>query len=531
LIRDTTTHPASRHQDIISVLKECEKASPYLTGHPSSQEDEVPRVVEFTYPANTEIVVVSDLHMASGTKRDGNYEGTENFFADEAFARFAANIRVGMRSRKRRGVLIINGDFVDLLRVVRIPGEREEFDAWKGILDSIGVRNAGTDAPFSTDELERSIDPREAKFGLKTNDYKSVWKLGTVVEGHLPVFQALADWINEGHEIIITKGNHDLEWLWQPVRDYARLVIGQLMNDGFPDGANLLIGKMRFVDDALLINGHLYIEHGQRYDKWTRVIGPPKLGKLDDMELNIPMGSFMNRYLVNQIEETYPFFDNVRPQQDILPILMREHLPLGLSVLFSSVPMVIRLIPKRYFRYLFRRVIPMFLGLLIPVIAASAFLYHPIMDIVKGVTATYDSIPFSGMIRSTILMPMLGYFLLKIVSWIQISEPGSLREDAFALGRKTAGYRYIVMGHTHNPEQFEFARADRSTFRHFNTGTWIPVIDTSSADVREDMTYTYLHFVPAAEAAGGVTQFNADAVRRWDDEALRDEPLRLIATT
>lgn len=523
------TDSAVNNPGIISVLEECEKVSPYVTGHPSSAEDDIPRVVDFMYPADAEIVVLSDLHMSSGARSDGNYEGTENFFADDAFARFAAHIRAALQMRKRRGVLVINGDFVDLLRVVRIPKEQSELDAWKAVLDCIGVQNAGTHAPFTVNELRGSIDAREVEFGLKTNDYKSVWKLATVVEGHLQVFQALAEWVKEGHELIITKGNHDLEWVWRPVRDYARLVLGQLMNADFPSGAPLLVGKVHFVDDALLINDRLYIEHGHRYDRWTRVIGPPTLGKLDDKELNIPAGSFMNRYLLNQIEETYPFFDNVRPQQDILPILMREHFPLGLRVLFSSVPMVIRLIPKRYYRYLFRRVIPMLLGIVIPLVAASLFLYRPVMDIVTCVTRSYDAIPFASMISSTILMPMLGYFIMKFVSWTQLGEPDYLRSDAFTLGVKMSGYTFLVMGHTHNPEQYEFARSDGSIFHYFNTGTWIPIVETSSADIREDKTYTYLHFATTRDTSGN-SGFTADVIRRWDDEALRDEPLRLFAT-
>jgi UDP-2,3-diacylglucosamine pyrophosphatase LpxH len=524
------SEPAGNDPEVISVLEECEKVSPYLTGHPPSAENDTPSVAGFTYPSDAEIVVISDLHMSSGARRDGKYEGTENFFADEAFARFASHIRDGLRSRKRRGILVINGDFVDLLRVVRIPKEPAEFDAWKAILDSLGVKNARTKAFFTVGELRESIDTREVEFGLKTNDYKSVWKLAAVVEGHLQVFQALAAWVKDGHELIIAKGNHDLEWLWKPVRDYARLVLGQLMNADFPAGAALLIGKVHFVDDALLINERVYIEHGHRYDRWTRVIGEPTLGKFDDRELNIPMGSFTNRYLLNQIEETYPFFDNVRPQQDLLPILMREHLPLGLRVLFRSVPMVLRLIPKRYYRYLFRRVIPMFLGIVIPLVAVSIFLYRPVMDIVTGLTRSFGSIPFSTIISPAIMMPMAGYFIMKFVSWAQLSEPGYLRDDALTLGSNMRGYAFLVMGHTHNPEQYEFARSDGSIFHYFNTGTWIPIVETSSAEVREDKTYTYLHFVPTRDATGNY-EFTADAIRRWDDEALRDEPLRLIATT
>jgi len=511
------------------MLADCERASPYVSAATPAAADDAPCIVERTYGADTDIVVISDLHMASGRRADGNYEGTENFFADDALVRFVRNTRENLRSRRKKGVLVVNGDFVDLLRVVRVPAEPEELSAWKEVLDAIGLVNVRTDAPFTIDELRDSIDKREEKFGLKTNDYKSIWKLATVVEGHLPVFEGLAAWLNEGNELIITKGNHDLEWLWRGVRDYLRLVLWQLMIAADPAGKASIAGKILFIDDALLINKHLYIEHGQRYDPWTRVIGSPTLGKSSDRELNIPMGSFMNRYLINQMEEIYPFFDNIRPQEDILPVLMREHFGLGMSILFRSIPMALRLIPKRYFRFFLRRVLPMLLGIVIPLVTLAIVFYRPIVDWVTSAKPFFDSIPLSGTIISSVVPGVLMYFVSKIIASMQISEPGSLRTQAFGIGMGSDEYDVIVMGHTHNPEQFTFSRGGGKGFRYFNTGTWIPVVETSSVDIREDKTYTYLHFTPSP-GPGGNTTFSAPALERWDDEAGRGEPLRLVAT-
>jgi hypothetical protein len=75
----------------------------------------------------------------------------------------------------------------------------------------------------------------------------------------------------------------------------------------------------------------------------------------------------------------------------------------------------------------------------------------------------------------------------------------------------------VTFGHTHNPEQW--VRGNRA---YFNTGAWIPVIETSSATVRYDRTYTFLH---VRRVASGM---HADLLQRWNDDAERAEPLALV---
>jgi len=66
-----------------------------------------------------DLYIVSDLHLAAGTGNNGTYGGTENFFADKSFQRFIRFASAGNSSNKT--ILIINGDFIDFLRVVEIP--------------------------------------------------------------------------------------------------------------------------------------------------------------------------------------------------------------------------------------------------------------------------------------------------------------------------------------------------------------------------------------------------------------------------
>jgi len=74
------------------------------------------------------------------------------------------------------------------------------------------------------------------------------------------------------------------------------------------------------------------------------------------------------------------------------------------------------------------------------------------------------------------------------------------------------------MGHTHNPEQF------REQERwYFNTGTWIPIVEASSQAIREDRTYTYLHFRHDETGA-----LQPAVLMRWNDDARSSEPLVLL---
>src|SRR5262249_49923480 len=113
-----------------------------------------------------------------------------------------------------------------------------------------------------------------------------------------------------------------------------------------------IAGNLLFIDDAMVIDGTFYIEHGHRYDKFTNVVGRPLLNK---NELNIPFGSFFNRDILNQIELDYPYSAHVRPTPNLLPLLIRERLFVALKLMLWYVPFTVMMIPKRYFSYMFRQ--------------------------------------------------------------------------------------------------------------------------------------------------------------------------------
>ncbi|MGO9480374.1 MAG: hypothetical protein ACLP05_01155 [Candidatus Kryptoniota bacterium] len=550
-----------RNEKVSSLLATCEESglAPKYVVNPDTYREAKADFFKQSFPLRTssvdydadnrEVFVVSDLHLAAGKNAEGVYRGTENFFADDSFGRFLDHANSVSKSKK--AVLAINGDIFDFLRVTEYPGKirririskrvkhlikgdpligriqpgdvYDAFADWHAELEKLGVtKTAG--------ELEESISPREKKYGLGTQDFKTIYKLRLIRLGHPAFFSALAKWMGAGHKLIIVKGNHDVEIFWRLVRSHIRLIIGE---DIARLGKNknlskilseLVLPNLTFVDDSILIDKDFYIEHGHRYDKFTMILGNAVLEKYPD-QLNIPFGSFFNRYLINRIELYFPFLDKVRPSGNVLPILMRENFPLAIKVLFQHIPLLIRVLFTnwRYVWFTYRSV------LLIVLMLAAPFLLA--LGIEPGMFAKFQqdisSIGSLQGIAKAILdqaenfgVLLLSYALSRLVGWFQLSEPSSLEEYARERFEGTS-YRIMTMGHTHNPGSYLID--GRCLF--YNTGTWIPVIENSTASVREDKTFTFLHLVRDEQGrlvpAGGVLQ-------RWDDEAGRGEPQLLI---
>lgn len=550
--------PECRYEEDPNTYRE--KQSPYF----KLMLPEITKPVEYN-SGGDEIYVVSDLHIAAGRNKKGVYKGTENFFADEPFYRFLEYARRDDVKKTENAVLIINGDVFDFIRIVDYPGRvrnirwtkrfkswlkhmklekpkvqteecEKEFLEWQNEILKLGIVK-------SAEELKNCISKREEDFGLKTDHYKTIYKLIKIKNGHTKFFDALALWISNGNRIILLKGNHDLELWWPEVRNYIRLVLAEKINSlprflgGDGDLKNLenilvnnVLPKLKFIDDSVLINKDFYVEHGHRYDRLTMVLDSPVFGKTRS-EINIPFGSFFNRYIINKVELFLPFFDNLRPQGNMLSILFKENTALALKLLLRYVPFTIKILLKQHFRYIwfmFGRVTLFVLFMLIPLGVLVYFLIKYSVNIFDPPqiiqTDTFglglnekliDALKWAG-------SALLSYLLVRISAWFQLSEPDSL--DRFAKLRFEANpdYRIMTMGHTHNPGTYIFS-GDK---RFYNTGTWIPVIETSTAEVREDKTYTFLHIIPDNE--NKLHPAEDGLLMRWNDDAGRSEPQILI---
>ena len=458
-----------------------------------------------------DIFVISDLHMGAGLQTDGNYTGNENFFADQSFSRFIEQLTAKAAGNKK--LLVINGDLVDFLRITDIPLTVEAIGQWEQLLHAIGISK-------STDELKNSISSKERKYGLKTDDYKSVWKLYVCAQGHPLFFASLAKWLSQGHKLIITKGNHDLEWYWPAVRNYMTLLLAEkitaLSLRPLEDVLDEIVQpNLLFVDDKIIINKKLYIEHGHRYEHFTAVDGPPVLK--NQTELNLPFGSFFNRYLINRVELAYPYIDDVRPSENILPVLLRERFPLAIKLLFNYVPFVLLVIPKRQYAYAFRYLFHFLWLIVLPIalMVAAFFIFNPVTINFSTPTGILGML-FSAL--ENIATLILSYFLGRLFAMLKLSSPDSLYPNAQRAMEDHPETMIATFGHTHDPEQ-----KSSHTKRYYNTGTWIPVVESDAADVRLDKTYTFLWLTRDRNGDFGKTD-----LFRWNDDAERVDALILM---
>ena len=543
-------------ETIAELLAGCEKTSPYVVKSETYKEARSPffhpsipvRTNPEKYDAvGHEIFVVSDLHIAAGKDRAGVYDGTENFFANQAFARFLSY--ANKNKKTPNAVLIINGDIFDFIRIRDHPGKQRRVRPTKRMKYLLRLNPLKKQARYSREdalpecgnwstellklgiektpsELEGSVSKKERKFGLRTDDYKTIYKLMKIRHGHPAFFDALGVWLEAGNKLLILKGNHDLELYWPNVRNYLRLILAETIFDqrkatSVEDALRaVVLPRLTFIDDAVVIDDDFYVEHGHRYDKFTMVLDSPELKK-DRSQINLPFGSFFNRYLVNRIELFYPFIDNVRPSGNVLPMIMRENFPLGLKILFHHVVTLLRVLSKngRYLWFIFHKVFWFALVLLLPLGFA---LYFGVIDW-KQIFGAGESSGIGKIIAEQVKgigMMLLSYLLSRAVAWFQLTEPSSL--DQFAKERfKRTTYKIMTMGHTHNPGAYIFEGG--RTF--YNTGTWVPVIETSTAEVREDRTYTFLHLVRDGDRK---LQPVSDGLQRWNDDAERAEPQVLV---
>jgi len=508
--------------------------------------------VNYPYKEN-EVFVISDLHLASGRDKSGVYKGSENFFADEAFDRFVAHLL--SVKKETPALLVINGDAFDFLRVTEYPGKiktrstekkivnflkqrktlkiespaisaiNNEFSLWSDELKKVGLS-------MDAQQLQDSISKRERVYGLETNHYKTIYKLMRIKRGHPLFFLALAKWLAAGNKLMLLKGNHDVEICWDKVQDYIRLMLAEsrattlstpdlkkiLQNDIFP--------AVKFIDDSVIINETFYIEHGHRYDKFTMILGSQFLSD-NPSQVNIPFGSFFNRYFINRVELFYPYLDKVRPTGNIIPMLIRDNFPLALKMIFQQLPFAVRMVwtQPKYVWFMINRVAWFLLALMVPIVLFIAFDWHTIEKLFflpqPNKTPGPKFLQWVSTAATSLVFMVLAYLATRLVGWLQLTEPSSLA--AFANDRaKGQSFSIMTMGHTHNPGSY----ALETNTQFYNTGTWIPVIEISDASVRTGGSYTFLHL--RTDPSGKLAVAADGKLQRWNDDAGRTDPQLLI---
>ena len=219
---------------------------------------------------------VSDFHLSEGRNpQTGLIHRNEDFFQDHAFAQFIAHhVKLTLDPEmkdtyQKPWQLVVNGDIFDFLQVVSLPAEGDELEQVMKVSAYDGLR------------------PNECKFGLGTSEKEIVWKVKQIAKGHPLFFQALGWFVaHEGNELILMKGNHDIELYWTAVQNRMKELIADAYQDwlkiadsgsdlcplpkfeGMPEGLSKsdLHRRVRFLPLFYYEPGLFYVEHGCQYD-------------------------------------------------------------------------------------------------------------------------------------------------------------------------------------------------------------------------------------------------------------------------
>jgi UDP-2,3-diacylglucosamine pyrophosphatase LpxH len=461
-----------------------------------------------------EILVVSDLHLGCGRDRvTGRFARTENFFADEEFTAF---LDFYEKAGRHGALLVLNGDVFDFLRVTEIPDGEDELKAWSDALSRLGMEH-------SPEQLEASIRPKERKFGLGTDDFKSVWKLRRIVEGHEGFLGALAGWVVSGGTLLFVKGNHDLELHWPLIRRALRAELSQ-RGVAAPSADQ----RVLFCDAWVRI-ANVYIEHGHGFERATQVEGPPTLPQSPG-QLNLPLGSFVNRYLLNPIEGIEPFLDNVKPVKELLWTLVRQYPLAAVRILWNSWRFLLRAAQARQWRQ----------GLAYLLFFGS--LAVPVATV--GVAVAIVAVPvwppwgarIVGFIRQfSWVLGVLGLlfpFLAGVLRGVFPKRRPPVGEDDMAhsvfqaiekrASEPGVGTRYGVVGHTHVQDVQSLPPISGAPVLYLNTGTWAPLCQADRPDLAGRILHPFIHFTRAESGVYG------HEYREWDWNAAGPAPSTIL---
>jgi UDP-2,3-diacylglucosamine pyrophosphatase LpxH len=222
-------------------------------------------------------LIVSDLHLRGGF----NNPTAGLYHFDEEFADFLRYYRLH-RAADRCWRLIISGDFIEFLYITDLPDPNERL--MRGV----------------------SFPESEQRYGPGTEAPKSRWKLDRILRAsHPQLLLALARFVAEGNEVILLRGNHDLEMSWPEVQDHFRRLIAEHHPEDFSYMAmkEAVAQRVQFPLWFWCEPGLLYVEHGCQYDPFCateHVLNPLVPESPTHMQLSI--AELAIRYFTNQMK-------------------------------------------------------------------------------------------------------------------------------------------------------------------------------------------------------------------------------------
>jgi UDP-2,3-diacylglucosamine pyrophosphatase LpxH len=162
---------------------------------------------------------------------------------------------------------------------------------WRLVIGGDFIDFSGMSVMADAHELVTAPTEEEIAHGLGGAEDHSLAKLRLVMTHHASVMQSLADFVAAGNQLVIVRGNHDVDWHWDGVQAEFKTKLASLA--AVPEGA------IEFAPWFYYEEGLLYLEHGHQYDSYCsheHVLYPLAPG--DSRRMALSLSDVLVRYIV-----------------------------------------------------------------------------------------------------------------------------------------------------------------------------------------------------------------------------------------
>lgn len=427
-------------------------------------------------------VIISDLHLGGGSTDPGD----DHVHQGSPLVRLLQN-ELGMSDHGKRGdiELLINGDLFELAQVKPDYYNGKDYLTW-------------------------------------SSENESLKRLNIILCGHASIFTAMEEFQNQGNIITIAAGNHDVDIYWPGVRQLICAVAGPVKFD---------IGSTWYSRH----DGRLQITHGHmedpanKFKNWQDPILRPDHG---DARLEMCPGTLFMLKIVNVLEKEYPFVDNIKPVSALARLLWRQSKSEFLSIAWLLTKFIAKHpdtalgIPSTdpgEFHKKLKRLVEIDAEMLkrLREVAEAAYSKPKSDEDITRLLATEQTLldfmmdvlrvcGIDGLRKFTIIIGSTlsvngtaGTLAIKQAG--QMDEKEHLRSVAKSQFLADSKCEVVVMGHTHQPDDWQFREK-----RYYNPGSWTRYADISKQDLltldklRDESKFPYqLNYVWVEEVSDG----------------------------
>lgn len=226
-----------------------------------------------------DLILFSDIHLGADIKRSelaraGSFEAlVRRDGIDQEVGSMLEHYRQHRSPTPWR--LVLAGDIVDFIGINVVPAD------------------VGEEAPFELSEAEEV-------WGLEPRADRSAWMMGLVARRHPLFFRRLAEFLNDGHELIVIRGNHDAALFFPEVQEaFSRALVDAGLERARAPHAVV------FEDWFYLEPGRIYVEHGHVHDEACSDLDGQYVQPERPEHLSQPVSTLTLRYFGNR----YPSLD------------------------------------------------------------------------------------------------------------------------------------------------------------------------------------------------------------------------------